>query len=161
VSGARTGQLKDRGVNVKKEPLINFAAATALSVALMLAFASSGFAGVSNFSVNPKATFVPGSNNKQVIVTGTVTCPSGKVLTIGVHIVQRGTMVALARGEFRGLCSNANSWQVIASSPDMMQEGPASMLAGAWLCTPSPFGIRPTGPCEFAHTSGEIWLPLP
>ena len=55
MSGARTGQLKDRGVNVKKEPLINFAAATALSVALMLAFASSGFAGVSNFSVNPKA----------------------------------------------------------------------------------------------------------
>ena len=144
-----------------KREVTSFGAATFLSLALMLTPAGQAFAGVSNFSVNPIATFVPGSNNKQVRVTGTVTCPSGKVLTIGMHIVQHGTRVALARGEFRGLCSNANSWQVIASSPDTMQEGPASMLTGAWFCTPSPFGIRPTGPCEFAHTSGEIWLPLP
>jgi hypothetical protein len=143
---------------MKREAVTSFGAAIALSLALILALANPTFAGVSNFSVNPIATFVPGRNNKQVIVTGTVTCPSGKVLTIGVHIVQQGTMIALARGEIRGLCGVANSWKVIASSPDTMQKGSASMLAGAWLCTPSPFGIRPTGPCEFAHTSGDITL---
>jgi hypothetical protein len=141
-----------------KREVTGFAAATALSLALMLTPHGPAFAGVSNFSVDPIATFIPGSNNKRVIVTGTVTCPSGKVLTIGVHIVQQGTMIALARGEIRGLCGVANSWKVIASSPDTMQKGSASKLAGAWLCTPSPFGIRPTGPCEFAHTSGDITL---
>jgi len=148
---------------MKRESLAGFAAATALSLSLMLTPAGPAFAGVSNFSVTG-ATFVPGTNNKQVLVTGTVTCPSNKVLTIGVHIVQQGTMVALARGEFRGPCGSVNTcgsvncWQVTASSPDTMQAGLASMVAGAWICTPSPFGIRPTGPCEFAHTSGDITL---
>ena len=149
---------------MKRESLAGFAAATALSLSLMLTPAGPAFAGVSNFSVT-SATL--GTNNKQVLVTGTVTCPSGKVLTIGVHIVQQqqGTMVALARGEFRGPCGSApppiDSWHVTASSPDTMQAGPASMLTGAWICTPSPFGIRPTGPCEFAHTSGDIMLQPP
>ena len=67
---------------MKRESLAGFAAATALSLSLMLTPAGPAFAGVSNFSVTG-ATFVPGTNNKQVLVTGTVTCPSNKVLTIG------------------------------------------------------------------------------
>jgi hypothetical protein len=142
---------------MKKEPLISFAAASALSVGLMLAIAGPGFAGIS-FTVNSPATFVPGSN-KQVIVTGTVTCPSGKVVTVGIQLMQQGKMAAHAMGETRGvqcITGTISPWEITASSPVPMKEGPASTLAGAWACIPSE--PRPTGPCEPAHYSGEITL---
>lgn len=142
---------------MKREPSISFAAATASGLALTLAVASPGFAGVSNFSVDQTATLVQGTNNKQATVTGTVSCPNDKVLTIGIQIMQQGKMAALAKGEIRGLpCSAGNSWTVTVYSLVPMQGGLASVLAGAWACTPSE--SKATGPCSFAHSSGEITL---
>lgn len=132
-----------------------FAAVSALSLGLMVAPASSKFAGISGFSIHSPATIVPGSNSKQAIVTGAVTCPSGKVATIGVQIVQPGQKAAHAAGNTRGIqCSTgaALDWKVTASSPaHPMRPGPAMVLAGAWACIP-------TGACEFAYSSGDIAL---
>ncbi|HEY8007168.1 MAG TPA: hypothetical protein VIE66_10335 [Methylocella sp.] len=142
---------------MKKEQIVSFATGSALSIGLMLALASPGFAGIS-LSINPTATFVPG-NNKQVIVTGTVTCPSGKVITVGIQMVQQGKMAAHAWGETRGVQCNTgtvSTWEITASSPVPMQGGPASALAGAWACFPSE--PKPTGPCEFSQYSGDISL---
>src|SRR5262249_21617390 len=149
----RTGVPIERdGIDMRGESLAGFAAATALSLSLMLTPAGPAFAGVSGFSVT-SATFVPG-NNKQVLYD--VHADSEHFVAWARHGQQQGTMVALARGEFRGPCGSADSWQVTANSPDTMQAGLASMLAGARICTPSPFGIRPTGPCKFAHTDQAL-----
>lgn len=142
-----------------REQLIRFAATSAIGLGLILA-PSPGFAGISNFSVNSPATFVPGSN-KQVIVTGTVGCTIGKEITIGLQMVQQRKMAAFARGEFRQQCTADAiiTWQITASSAVSMQTGiSASVLAGAWACLPPASGPRPTGPCEFALFSGDIML---
>lgn len=146
---------------MKSETMIcceSFAAAFLLGVSLILATASPSVAGISGFSII-SATIVPGGSNKQVVVTGTVTCPAGKVVTVGIQMVQQGKMAAHAWGKTTGIqCSAGASvnWGVTASSAVPMKVGFASTLAGAWACIAA--GTMPAGPCEFAHYSGDISL---
>lgn len=138
-----------------------FAAASGLSAAMLLIPASMAGAGTSGFVINSPATLVAGSSNKQVAVMGTVACPSGSIVTIGVQILQPGPKAAHALGDTKGVpvfCSGGTAvpWSVTAISNLPMKPGPASFLAGAWACRPST--SKPTGPCNFTHHSGDVTL---
>lgn len=140
--------------------LRSVAAPAVLSLGLALSYAHLALAGVSNFSISSPATIVPGTGNKQVRVTGTVTCPSGKAVTVGITIVQQGKKASHALGETRGIpcdTGTVSNWELIAASSVPMQAGPASALANAWACIATG-AHNPTGPCEFAHISEEITL---
>lgn len=116
----------------------------------MLVPAGVAFAGISGFSIM-SATLAP--DRFRATIDGTITCPRGKLATIGVQMVQTGPKAAHAWGQTKGVpCTGvATSWRVTVVSQVPMRVGPASALTGAWACVPH-------GPCEFAHISGDIDL---
>src|ERR1700724_2373449 len=98
-----------------------------LGLGLMLVPTSPAFAGIFGFSVNQAATLAP--SRLQATVRGTVACPSGETISIGVQVTQiapSGQQVVNASGSTPNpiSCTTAGvAWTVTANSSVPMQSG--------------------------------------
>jgi hypothetical protein len=105
--------------------------ATIVVVIISLLMAGPVLARIAANTIDDTVTLSP--NNRQVLVTGPITCTQGEKLTIDVVVVQRSTG-AVVKGSFRDLCTGeAQNWEVNANTmgSNTFEEGPAIAWAVA------------------------------